>query len=170
MGEKCSNREEKRSTTTEEESEISSFLHLLCLGSHITRRVLLQRWHDTWLCYKAPHRHYELRQQLISHSSSSSSSSSHPRPPDYSSQWECKPSALSLDLQPPLPPHGYIHASIFHSQSPSYEVDSSWPLWTETHMPSHQYTQGNESGRKEEKRRTEELQRGLVIKIHWLTN
>ena len=99
---------------------------------HITRRVLLQLWHKTWLCYKASHRHYELRRQLnCALPSLLLLSSSHPQPPYYSSQWECRPSALSLDLQPPPP--GDIHPPIFHSSS-SYKVDSPWPLWTDTHV------------------------------------
>lgn len=119
----------KQKRREKERREICSFLYLLCPGCTLP---------DVF-SYSSDTKHDFATKPLIAITSSRDnstvpsppSSSSHPQPPYYSSQWECRPSALSLDLQPPPP--GDIHPPIFHS-SPSYKVDSPWPLWTDTHV------------------------------------
>lgn len=56
----------KKNEEAEDEREERNMLLPLSFMSrlHITRRVLLQLWHKTWLCYKGSHRHYELWRQL----------------------------------------------------------------------------------------------------------
>lgn len=121
------NRGGERRATTEQHSEISSFLHLLCPGCTL----------PDVSSYSSDTKHNFPTKPLIAIISPSNNSttplpSSHHHPPDHSSQW---PSALSClicnptaTIPPPmrLPLATSIHP--YFNLSPSYKLDSSWPL------------------------------------------
>lgn len=133
-----------------EESEISSFLHLLCPGCTLP---------DVF-SYSSDTKHDFATKPLIAITSAGNNSIPLLLPSSFT--WLQQPMGVQalcpsrlIWTHPPHPPVTSTHPS--YSRSPSCKVDSSWPLWTETHMLLHQ------------KWRTEKLQWGVVIKIHWQT-